>query len=88
MDTTDIYEYIGVVGYQELKESTYVYAEGDFSSLNEMYGEEKSPINYAFTFLRETDRFLTDLWRIEDHSLYVRMLFTPIRFRPQRWNSA
>jgi len=72
MDTTDIYEYIGAVGYQELKESTYVYAEGHFSSLIEMYGEQKFPINYAFIFLRETDGFLANLWCVEDHNVYVR----------------
>ncbi|MBD8015054.1 HEPN domain-containing protein [Planococcus wigleyi] len=71
-DTTEIYEWIGNVGYRELKNSTYIYAQGNTADLIEKHGEEWNYLNYCFYFLRESQSFLHDLWHVKDHSSYVR----------------
>lgn len=71
-DTTEIYEWIGAVGYQELKNSTYIYALGNTEDLTKRHGEEWNYLNFCFYFLRESQFYLHDLWHVKDHSSYVR----------------
>ncbi|MFE7064239.1 hypothetical protein ACFVAD_19090 [Sutcliffiella sp. NPDC057660] len=70
--STDIYEYVGAVGYHELKDSTYIYAEGEIENLYEQYGKQDNYQNYCFLYLRNVSAFLETLWEVEDHSSYVR----------------
>ncbi|WP_211184721.1 HEPN domain-containing protein [Paenibacillus lemnae] len=66
-----MYEWIGAIGYHELKKATYIYVEGEVSDLHNTYGLYEN-YKYCFAFLREISHYLELLWELKDHSSFVR----------------
>ena len=69
---TDIYSWVGQIGYQELLNATYIYANGNIDELQIHESEDSRFLPSCFYFLREAQFFLDLLWEFEDHSSYVR----------------
>ncbi|PFB58599.1 HEPN domain-containing protein [Bacillus cereus] len=71
LDTNLVRHTMGSITSESIKNSTYVYIDGEFEDIHNIEQMDKVGTQRTFSFLRQIEHFTHELWKVKDNNVYV-----------------
>ncbi|HEE9034932.1 TPA: hypothetical protein R2I11_005301 [Bacillus cereus] len=71
LDTNLVRHTMGYITSESIRNSTYVYIDGEFEDIHNFDEMEKVGVKRTFSFLRQIEHFTHELWKVKDNNVYV-----------------
>ncbi|MGV2484793.1 UNVERIFIED_CONTAM: hypothetical protein FOS07_12145 [Bacillus mycoides] len=71
LDTNLVRHTVGSITRESIKNSTYVYIDGEFEDIHNKQEMDKVGAQHTFSLLRQIEHFIHELWKVKDNNVYV-----------------
>lgn len=71
LDTNLVRHTMGYIASESIRNSTYVYIDGEFEDIHNFEEMHKVGVQRTFSLLRQVEHFTHELWKVKDNNVYV-----------------